>query len=185
MSLQVKRSRMTSQGASRPRYPSGDPGLLGGLLGGIGGFLTGGPVGAVAGAIGGFKGGGSQPQPQRTGFPAPPGFGGPMPVRPTPGLGGAVQRLLPGGRTGYEVQPMAQGGKAPSGYHWNKSDYWLKDGTFVPKGTKLVKNRTRNAMNSKALNRALSRVNMAKRWQSKLSEITTGKYTAAGKKKNC
>lgn len=183
MSMAIKSSRMTHQGAGRPRYPSGDPGLLGGILGGIGGFLTGGPVGAVAGAIGGFKGRGGTPAPSapRPPFVNPP-FGGP----PGIGIGGPVrvgigERMA--GRNGGQV--MAQGGKAPAGYHWNKSDYFLKDGTFVPKGTKLVKNRTRNAMNSRALNRAISRVNMAKRWQSKLSDITTGKYTAAGKKKTC
>ena len=180
MSLQMKASRMTSQGASRPRYPTGDPGLLGGILGGIGGFLTGGPVGAVAGAIGGYKG---------TSSPSP-GIAPPQQTRPRinlPGFGPPGAGV--GGRTTNRISfgeaPPMQGGKAPAGYHWNKSDYWLKDGTFVPKGTKLVKNRTRNAMNSKALRRAISRVNMAKRWQSKLSEISTGKYTATGKKKSC
>lgn len=181
MSMQIKSSRMTSQGASRPKYPSGDPGLLGGLLGGIGGFLTGGPVGAVAGAIGGYKGGGAPQQRMAAPTSRPPFFNPPFGGPPGVGIGGPARIGV-----GERMAPQMNGtGKAPSGYHWNKSDYWLKDGTFVPKGTRLVKNRRRNAMNSKALRSAISRVNMAKRWQSTLSEISTGKYTATGKKKGC
>jgi len=179
MSLQVKSARMMSQGSVRPRYPQGDPGLLGGILGGIGGFLTGGPAGAIAGAVGGWKSGSGQPAqtlapPQSRPPINLPGFG-------PPGVGIGGQR----NRISFGEQPMAQGGKAPSGYHWNKSGYYLKDGTYIAPGTKLVKNRRKNAMNPRALRRALSRVNMAKRWQSTLSEVTTSKYTAAGKKKAC
>ena len=172
MSLQMKASRMTSQGASRPRYPTGDPGLLGGILGGIGGFLTGGPVGAVAGAIGGYKG---------TSSPSP-GIAPPQQTRPRinlPGFGPPGAGV--GGRTTNRISfgeaPPMQGGKAPAGYHWNKSDYFLKDGTFVPKGTKLVKNRRRNAMNPRALSRAMSRISMAKNAAKKLSRVTIRKPT--------
>lgn len=179
MSLAVKTARATTQGARAPSRPMGDPGLLGGILGGIGGFLTGGPVGAVTGAISGFTGRGSGP-------PAPPGRRPPLvnpPFAGPPGIGiGGPVRIGIGERMQTNG---AAGGKAPPGYHWNKSDYFLRDGTFVPKGTRLVKNRSKNAMNPRALSRAISRVNSAKRWQSKLSEIATGKYTASGKKKSC
>jgi hypothetical protein len=71
----------------------------------------------------------------------------------------------------------------PGGMHPNKSDYFLKDGTFVPAGTKCVKNRRRNPMNPRALDRAIGRMNGAKRLQSKLREFSTDKFTAAGKEK--
>ena len=183
MSLQISRSRAMSQGAQRPKYPQGDPGLLGGILGGIGGFLTGGPAGAIAGAVGGWKGGGrSTPAPQLAaprGLPPInlPGFG-PRGV----GIGGQSSRTRIGA---FEPSSNGSGQAIPSGYRLNKSSYFLKDGTFVPKGTKLVKVRRRNSLNMKALNRAISRVNGANGVQSKLSEISTGKYTATGKKKSC
>ena len=65
----------------------------------------------------------------------------------------------------------------------NKSGYWLKDGTYVPPGTRYVKIRRRNSMNPRALSRALSRLNGAKTLQSKLNGFATDKYTASGKKK--
>ena len=71
----------------------------------------------------------------------------------------------------------------PSGFHPNKSSYFLKDGTFVPEGTRCVKNRRRNAANPRALDRAISRLNSAKRLQSKLSGFSTKKYTATGRRK--
>ena len=73
---------------------------------------------------------------------------------------------------------------APSGFHLNKSDYFLKSGEFVPKGTRLVKNRRRDPLNARALKRAVARVDAGKVWQGKLAEISTKKYTAAGKKKS-
>ena len=75
-------------------------GLLGSIVGGIGGFITGGPGGAIAGAVAGWKGGGSKPSGPTAVQPS-------MPVVPTPGIGGAVARVLPGGKTGYEVSPRA------------------------------------------------------------------------------
>jgi hypothetical protein len=100
-------------------------------------------------------------------------------IVPSPGLGGYAQRLVPGGKTGYEVAGSVRG------FHPNKSDYFLRDGTFVPKGSRLVKNRTRNPLNPRALRRAVARIDAGKAWQSKLSEIATAKYTAAGNKKAC
>jgi len=40
----------------------------------------------------------------------------------------------------------------------NKSSYFLKDGTFVPEGTRLVKVRRRNFANGRALRRSIGRV---------------------------
>jgi hypothetical protein len=61
--------------------------------------------------------------------------------------------ILPGGRPFITTMDANGAGPAPSGFHWNKSDYFLKDGTFVPKGTKIVKNRRRNSLNPRALGR--------------------------------
>ena len=44
------------------------------------------------------------------------------------------------------------------GVHLNKSDYFLSDGTFVPKGSRMVANRSRNPYNKKAATRAASRL---------------------------
>ena len=56
-------------------------------------------------------------------------------------------------------QPIPlQMGACPSGYHLNKTSYFLKDGTFVPARSKCVKNRRRNPLNPHALNRATSRL---------------------------
>jgi hypothetical protein len=74
---------------------------------------------------------------------------------------------------------------APKGFHLNKADYFLRDGTFVPKGSKWVRNRSRNPLNPRALQRAVARVDAGKTWQGKLHEIETGKYTKAGNRKTC
>jgi hypothetical protein len=72
----------------------------------------------------------------------------------------------------FARERMNGGNLPPSGYHWNKSDYFLMDGTFVPKGTKIVKNRRRNSLNPRALDRAIGRVSGAKKASKKLSRIT-------------
>lgn len=190
MSLAVKQGRYTSQGGMRGNVRSGDPGLLGGILGGLGGLITGGPAGAVAGAVAGWKGGGSSRPPSRgiVGPQIPPGRG---PGRTFPLPGGSRIRfrpgdMFPGGAPGFQVEGDPNVKLAcPSGYHPNKSSYWLQDGTYVEKGTRCVKNRRRNPMNPRALDRALSRLNSAKKVQNKLRKYSTNKYTAAGTKKDC
>lgn len=79
----------------------------------------------------------------------------PHPTFPTPG-GGRIRptALLPGGMPAYTPGP----GQIPKGYRLNKTGYHLKDGTYIPPGTKLVRNRRRNFANGRALNRAISRV---------------------------
>jgi len=167
------------------------------IIGGLTGLLTGGPSGALAGIIGG----GSRPPPSRpprpsrgaivTGpaggperpqsIPARRQLTGNVPVRFNP------RDVLPGGPPALTVAgggEMTQGATAVSGFHLNKSSYFLIDGTHVPKGSRWVKNRRRNALNPSALRRAVSRINAGKIWQSKLAEISTGKFTSAGKKKH-
>ena len=100
--------------------------------------------------------------------PGTPGCGGSrMPVVPTPGIGGAVQRLLPGGATGFEVAHSPGTMLAcPPGFHPNKSNYYTRSG-FVPKGSKCVKNRKRNPLNHRALTKATSRIAAYARTQSR------------------
>lgn len=200
MSASLKAARMGGRGY-RPgaRVVQGDPGLFGAiggaLKGGIGAIFRGGnPItGAIGGAVSGWKGGGgsgggpvmqSRPGTQPVPLPALPQVGS-MPVIPTPGVAGLAQRLVPGGRTGFEVAmpaPAMNGGR-PAGYHLNKTGYWLRDGTYVPPQSRWVKNRRRNPLNPRALRRAVARIDAGKVWQGKMREISTGKYTAAGTRK--
>ena len=143
---------------------------LGGFLRGAGriaiGAVTGGPAGAIAAGASLIGGRQSAPAAPGTGRFGPriaiPRFGTPQ----APSTNGAA------------------GGSPGPGYHLNKSDYFLRDGTFVPKGTRWVKNRRRNAMNPKALTRAIQRVDAGKSWQAKLAGISTSKYTSSGKRKD-
>jgi len=98
---------------------------------------------------------------------------------PRPGVVGAVQRFLPGGESG--LMQVA----CPSGHRANKTSYFLKDGTFVEKGSRCVKRRQRNPLNPKAMSRAISRIDGGKRFQNRMSEISTGRFTASGKRKSC
>ena len=79
-------------------YRAGDPGFLsslgGAITGAVGGFLTGGPIGAISGAVRSFTGTPQAPQA--------------APVIRTPGIAGMVQRMAPGGATGYQVGPDGQ-----------------------------------------------------------------------------
>jgi len=93
------------------------------IFGGIKGFLSGGPVGAAAGFV---SGGGKAPTvsrpsvfrrplvPTRAAAMCPPGFfetpaGGCQPVAApalverVPGIRGAIERFIPGGATGFQV----------------------------------------------------------------------------------
>jgi len=148
----------------------GDPGIFGDIGRFIGGAVKSVPLvgGLAGGAITGLANALDPVKRQQAPLLNP--MFQQAPVVPKPGVMGAVERFLPGGETGY--QPA---GPAPSGYHWNKADYFLRDGTFVAKGTKLVKNRRRNPANSKATNRAISRVASAKKHAQTLSRITIRK----------
>jgi len=131
------------------------------LFGAAKGFLSGGPTGA----IGGFLSAGRRTQrpraqarrirrraPQRVSRRSIQ-----RRVIPVPGIGGFLQRRIPGGRTGLMVAGAAQGGGCPQGFHPNKSDYMTKAG-FVAEGTKCVRNRRRNLSNGRANTRSLRRI---------------------------
>ena len=72
---------------------------------------------------------------------------------PTPGFGGAVSRFLPGGMSGYEM--------APRGYHVNKALMeWYKrggQGKMPHVVNAIVRNRSMNPLNPRALRRANAR----------------------------
>ena len=151
----------------------GDPGIFGDIWGGI--------KGAVGGAIKGFTGLGSQPKP-----PTLPSWPMTIPGIQQAPTGVKIGGLLPGGskpyisldRGGATDASMRAGKPSQTGYHWNKSGYFLKDGTWVAPGTKEVKNRRRNPLNPRALDRSISRITSAKRASKKLSRVTIRKATA-------
>jgi len=149
MSMAIKRASYT-----------GDPGLFGDIFGGI--------KGAIGGAFKGFTGMGRMP----TAPIAGPGFPLFAPQVPAPGVLPAIQRALPGGATG-----MMAGCAPMSGYHLNKSEYFLKSGEFVPEGSRLVRNRKRNPANARATSRAISRVVGAKRYAKSLSRVSIRKHS--------
>lgn len=183
MSLQASKARVgASTGGFRHKSQfRGDPGLFGDIFGGItkvAGFIPG-PIGTIAKTAERIFGGGGQSSP-----PA-------LPQGQQGGPGGtlfAPQQAIPrfdppfGGQPGVAINPFGPQTAAPiatngkvAGHHLNKSDYWLKDGTFVPKGTKWVKNRRRNPLNAKAASRAISRLESAKKATKRINRISIRK----------
>lgn len=149
-------------------------------------IITGHPGNVAGDIVGAFKGGspsiippapggfsvtpmslntfaGSGFAPPGTSVDVPQGFPGSV---PTPGLGGAISRFLPGGQSGYSG--------APPGYHINKRymHYYRASalGHHVQDPTKqtqvknvVVRNRKMNPLNPRALRRANSRQHAAVR----------------------
>jgi len=97
---------------------------------------------------------------------------GPDPIISGPGP--TVPMFDPGMNGGMDPGMMA-GRPAVSGYHWNKSGYFLKSGEYVPAGTKVVKNRRRNPANPRATSNAITRIKGAKRYAASLSSISIRK----------
>jgi len=180
-----------SMSISRASY-TGDPGIFGDIWGGIKGAITGGIKGVIGVPVAGPGsvptysalstvdkaaanraataecGSGIANRPCRTRVRARLA-GGPPQIIPAPGIMPVFERFFPGGSTGMMPAPaMAMG----SGYHLNKSSYFLLSGEFVPEGTRMVKNRKRNPANSRATSRAISRVVGAKKYAASLSRIS-------------
>lgn len=78
---------------------------------------------------------------------------------------GAAQLMIPDDETGA----------CPVGHHLNKSDYFLSDGTPVPKGSVCVKNRRRNPLNPRAADRAIGRLESAKKAVKRLNRVSIRK----------
>lgn len=168
---------------------------------GLGTNLLPGPIGGVARTlltpVLGSGGGQRQvrrqqlPAGSRTQFPTP-GFGGRV-KRFLPGGGtgfttiprSLLPRLPESGPMGQNravgIAPQdsvraaleAHGdGACPRGFHLNKSAYCLRDGTFVEKGTRLVKNRRLNEANGRANNRSIRRLERAQGQAKKILKAT-------------
>lgn len=163
---------MQYYGATAGNYAAGDYyypyraggifGILGGVVKGAIGGITGGPLGMIKGGIAGgvsaakgkqTVGTALAPLPLPTMLPGPIGVpkGTPGGV-PVPGVIGGIQRMLPGGATGYQGGPAVGG--APAGWHWNKSYSYAKG---LPAGSFLVRNRSMNPGNARSLRRAVRR----------------------------
>ena len=168
MSQAIKQSRAGSQGGVPigRNVTQGDPGIFGFVRGAIRtgiSLVTGGPVAAARTARSELF-----PRSQPASIVGPSQFAG----RP------------PSSSGGFSVPALVGAGQLLKGYHMNSSSYFLRDGTFIPRGTRAVKNRRRNPANARATSRAISRINGAKRMQSTLAQIETAKFTKAGKKKH-
>jgi len=61
---------------------------------------------------------------------------------------------------------------APRGMHLNKSSYFLRDGTFVEKGSRFVSNRRLNNANGRAQNKAIVRLEKGQDHAKKLLKAT-------------
>ena len=168
MSQAIKQSRAGSQGGVPigRNVSQGDPGIFGFLRGAVRtglSLVTGGPVAAAKTARGELF-----PRRSPVSIVGPSQFAG----TPPPSRGGMPGPAL-----------VTGAGELLKGYHLNSSSYFLRDGTFVPKGTRAVKNRRRNPANARATSRAISRINGAKRMQHTLAQIETAKYSKAGARK--
>jgi len=121
----------------------------GGFSGAAGGFLTAGSRAPTRGPSLGRTSFGVRGRPKRN----PPA----RRVVNAPGFPAAIQRFVPGGRTGLMLEGTAAGSGCPQGFHPNKSDYFTQTG-FVAKHSKCVKNRRRNLSNGRANTKALRRM---------------------------
>ena len=198
LQLDVAKARTAATiGTSSPSFApvsAGIFGTIGRILGGAAtGFLGGGPVGAVRGAFRGIAGPAAPPTFAAPSLPqdvrealriqAPGGTLG-LPGGPMIGLEGGALTLT---RRRQGVQAADQRFALPadlagrpaigcqSGFHPNKTAYFLRDGTFVAPESRCVRNRKRNPMNPRALSRAIARVESGKRVAKRLSRITIRK----------
>jgi len=82
---------------------------------------------------------------------------------------------VPGGVTGFATDgdcPIEPRVCPPRGFHLNKSSYFLRDGTFIPRGTKFVRNRRLNNANGRAQGKAIVRLEKGAENAKKLLKAT-------------
>jgi len=186
MSGAIKRARMGDPGSMRAMPGTGyagDPGLFGSIFSGIKKF-----GGAVIGAT---------PAGRALKFARDAVLGNKQPKMRSRKMRKMQQRFapmqpftMPGGIRLPDRAVMASSAQAmngagnlpPSGYHWNKTGYYRggRPGSagpveFVAPGTVAVKNRRRNPLNPRALDRSMGRITSAKKAASKLGRITIRK----------
>ncbi len=153
----------------------GDPGLfssIGKFFGGAakfaGGFIPG-PIGGALTAAGGILAGNrpvgrpvSVAAVSTTSFQEKfPGQIGPidLDIFGAGQKGASISFLNGGGGTNGED---VAGLKCLSGFHPNKASYFLKDGTFIAKGSQCVRNRRMNPLNPRAASTAIKRIGRGK-----------------------
>lgn len=202
MSARIKMARVMAgdPGAARRMIRArpgigyaGDPGLfsfIGKGLSAVGGLakkILPGPIGSIGGGLLGAAGGALAGKKVTQRMTAPsqlPAVSTIMRMSqggsglPVPGVRGTIERLLPGGKTGRTTHYLREEGPPGPGYHLNKSGYYLQDGTYVAPQSVWVKNRRRNPLNPRALDRAIGRISSAKNASKKLSRITVRKACA-------
>jgi len=161
----------------------GDPGLFGDIWGGIKSvgrtatslvsglnipFASG--VARTAGRV--LFGRGRETIPGASTFPSM-FIGERMPTSPIAGPGSIPLAFAPTSRAAAPMAFASANGACPDmkGYHANTSDYFLRSGEFVGKGTRYVKNRRRNPGNMKALSRSLGRIKSAKKMAATLGQV--------------
>jgi len=186
MSLVMKVAKIQTQGSGRVMPGIGDPGFFGDIFKKVvsvgRGALTGGVAGAIDAAFGGgrqttvsngvLNQSGFQQQPQ--GQPPRPIIDINLPFQGKPGTG--VTLFSPFGPTSTSMTSTNGNGiGCATGFHPNKSDYFLKNGTFIQKGSRCVKNRRRNPLNPRAMDRAISRIVSGKKASSRMGRITIRK----------
>ena len=158
------------------------------LIGKIGSAAVDVATGNIGGAVTSIFGGGTSSKPVIG--PTIPSMGTlPMPDS-VKVKSGRITTIGPGGSlfatgtgpeaTAYYSSPAQTStcGDGGHGTHRNKTSYRLKDGTLVAKGSKCVKNRRRNPLNPRALNRAVSRVAAAKHYAKMLDRIEIKRRTS-------
>jgi len=201
MSIAIKTARMQTARSGVVLPGVGDPGFFGDLFGkavSIGrGALTGGVSGAINAALGRkgatttvsngtiFTGSGTSFQQQPTGQPPrPAGIDINLPFHGEPGAGVTFFGPSGGGGGGTAVAMNGNGVTlaCQKGFHPNKTGYFVKGdcrtgtgGGFIEKGTKCVRDRRRNSLNPRALDRAMGRITSAKLKEAKLKRITIRK----------
>jgi len=129
--------------------------IFGGIKGIVGGFLSGGPSGAVRGGLAGLL---ARRNSRRARLPSPTRIQQPRPFREAEfrfPIGGGV-KLTEGARPGQVA--VGAGDACPKGERLNKSNYFLRDGTFVPAKTRCVSIRRTQVTNTKALRKSMRRV---------------------------
>jgi len=171
------------QGAQMRAALQGDPGLFGFLGDAIkkGISFVQDPLGTIGGLISGSTGlsGGpgngqvvtngsiitSGPIVAQSGFQQQPIIDINFPFQGEPGAGVTIFNPFGPSQSSPSTALVAQNGNGACavGSHLNKSSYFLKNGTFIQKGSRCVKNRRRNPLNPRAASRAISRLESAKK----------------------
>lgn len=180
MALKVSRARAGTGPALNRSEFRGDPGFFGDIFKTVTGFISD-PIGTVVDVATKFIGG-SDPPPKPIAVSVAqatqpilvqdkfPGELGPFDLDIF-GAGQPGASLSFGaGRNG--ARAVAANGKCESGFHLNRSEYVLKNGTRILKGTVCVKDRRMNPLNPKAADKAIRRVGRAKAATESLDRVT-------------